>query len=190
MPGNWRKLSTWIEAYTATLEASIDAAMNPEIVAETQDALKSAQAQVQAATNQHDRLHAQSVAQNQSRINSIMGKFSVEAHQIMKQIWQRAARELIAASWDLDEPINFHVEQTDQRLRFWQGESPLKDFIILPREESALVLKFLRFVEANSPNFNPVDYTKAMLAKQGITEKNFHEYADKLGITNPWKPIV
>ncbi len=52
-----------------------------------------------------------------------------------------------------------------------------------------MAIKFLRWAESNAPNFSPVEYTKQMLMKQGITKENFHQYKDKLAITNPWEAV-
>jgi hypothetical protein len=40
-------------------------------------------------------------------------------------------------------------------------------------------------IEEKAPD--PVEYTKQMLADQGITAENFHLHADKLAIQNPWE---
>ncbi len=185
-PGTWKTIAVWIDAYTATLEVSTEAAMNPEIAGEVLDSLKHAQSRALQTGTEHDIR----VAQNQQRIVNQMKKFTVEQLAQIMEIWKPAKREVLAASWDLDQEVNFHEESTvDRHIRFWQGEDPLKNFIILPRGQAALVIKFLRFIEANSPKFDPREYTKAMLMKQGITEENFYLHADKLGITNPWLPI-
>ncbi len=187
-PGVWKTIAAWVDAYTATLEVSTDAAMNPEIVGEVTDALKHAQSRALQTGKDHD----VRVAQNQQLIANQMKKFTVEQLAQLMAIWKLAKREVLAAAWNLDDEVHFHVEETttDRPLRFWQGEDPMKNAIVLPRDQSALVIKFLRFIEANSPKFDPREYTKAMLMKQGITEHNFHEYVDRLAITNPWAPIL
>ncbi len=186
LPGVWKTMAMWADAYTATLDASTDAAMNPEISNEVMDSLKHAKSRALQTGAKHDI----AVAQNQQIIADQMKKFSPAHLAELMKVWMPAKREIVAASWDLNQPVQFHEEQiVDRPIRFWQGENPLKDFIILPRTQAALVIKFLRFVEANSPNFDPREYTKAMLMKQGITKENFSQHSDKLGITNPWDPI-
>ena len=49
-----------------------------------------------------------------------------------------------------------------------------------------LIIKFLKFVVANSQTSDPIEYTKQMLMKQGINEDNFHLYADSIAFPNPW----
>jgi hypothetical protein len=181
----WKTTKSWVDAYTATIEASFDAAMNPEIRSEVNEALKAAQAQALATKSEQDI----NVARQQAHIARRVGGFSAEQYDIIKKIWKVTAEAIIATSWKLTEEIFYAEEPTKEKLRFWQGDSPLKNFILLPRDQSSLFIKFLRFVQSRAERFDPVAHTKQMLESQGINEHNFDEYADKLAITNPWKPI-
>lgn len=185
-PERWRNLSTWVDAYTATLEASADAAQNPEIRGAVGEAMKETKAAAKASGSIEDR----QIAEAQASIQRSMGQFNQEQFRVLINIWRRASVDIKKACWDLATEVHFAEEQNKEKLRFWQGDSPLKDFILLPRQEASLAIKFLRWVESNSPTFSPIEYTKQMLMKQGITKENFHQYKDRLAITNPWDPIV
>lgn len=180
----WKATRMWVDAYTATLEASFDAAMNPEIRSEVGESLKATKSQAVQTGAQQDI----QIANSQQRIANAMGRFSMEHYQLFKDIWKRAGREISAAAWDMTQAVTF-AEDPDQRLRFWQGDIPTKNFIILDRNEASFAIKFLRFVEAQSGNMDPIAYTKSVLERQGINEHNFDQYADKLAIINPWKPL-
>ncbi len=181
----WKTTKSWVDAYTATLEASFDAAMNPEIRSEVSEALKATQAQALQTKSQQDI----NIAKTQANIARRMGGFTMEQYDLIKKIWRRAAVTIVGTSWDLTQEIHFAEEQSRENLRFWQGESPLSNFVLFPRDESALVIKFLRFVQSQADRMDPVSHTKAMLERQGINEHNFDEHADLLAIANPWKPI-
>lgn len=181
----WRNLATWVDAYTATLEASADAAQNHEIRGAVRESLTAAKAQAKESGSLEDR----QIAEAQARVQQHMGNFNQEQFRVLIRIWLNAAVEIKKASWDLAEAVNFSEEPSKEKLRFWQGEDPRKDFFLLPRQEAAMAIKFLRWVESNSPNFSPLEYTKSMLMKQGITKENFHLYQDKLAITNPWEAV-
>ncbi len=185
-PERWRNLSTWVDAYTATLEASADAAQNREITGAVGEAVKETKAAAKATGSLQDR----QIAEAQASIQRSMGQFNQEQFRVLINIWHRASVDIKKACWDLNSEVHYAEEQNKEKLRFWQGDSPLKDFILLPRQEASLAIKFLRWVESNSPTFSPIEYTKQMLMKQGITKENFHQYKDRLAITNPWDPIV
>ncbi len=52
--------------------------------------------------------------------------------------------------------------------------------------EALLALGFITFWIQQCNKIDPVEQTKTMLSKQGITAENFHLHADRLLIKNPW----
>ncbi len=183
----WKTTKSWVDAYTATLEASFDAAMNPEIRDELQEAVKATQAQALMSKSEQDI----NIAKTQAGIARRVGGFTMEQYQLMRELWQKTAPQIVGTSWNLTEEVGYAVENpSDLSMRFWQGDAPEKNFMVLPMAQASLTIKFLKFVAAQSSQVDPITHTKRMLERQGINEHNFDQHADKLAITNPWKPTT
>lgn len=185
-PEKWKNLSTWVDAYTATLEACADASQHHEIRGAMTDALKEAQSQARVTGSEQDI----QIAQAQQRINKTVMNVNHEQLRELINVWLTAAKQIKPTCWDLAADVTYALEPNKEQVRFWQGESPTKDFILMPLAPANLAIRFLKFVASNSPSFSPIEYTKQMLIKQGITKENFHLHKDKMAITNPWDPVV
>lgn len=189
-PSNFRAMSTWCDAFTLHLDAVAEARNDPRMRASMADALKRTASEAKRTASEQD-VHAlrnQQAIARQATIGS-----SPEEHREVKAIWKRVKAEMLGTGWDISEEIHIARDPADPRgCCVWQGpeESPPKGCLKLPLSLGGMVRRFLLFIAENSQKLDPVAHTKQVLEAQGITEKNFHQHADRLAITNPWAPAV
>lgn len=181
-PGEFQAMSVWLDAFTAMLESAAEAKNNFQIQKEVKESVKHLNSEVK----QKNTVEMRTLAANQKAIARQMA-FDPEQHALVMARWKQSKYQILATGWDLSQEIHFEMLPSG-KTRIWQGEE--KGGLLLSREDGDAIIVFLKFVHENSEKFDPIEYTKQMLLKQGINAKNFHEYQDKLAITNPWKPIL
>lgn len=188
-PGVWRTMNAWCDAYTAQINAIADARNDPRLKRQVKDALTNAKSEVARTDTNQDH----EILRNQRAIAQGM-QFSLEEHKELIRIWMQVRTEFMATGWDLNEEISYQLDpKTKKHLLVWQGAPgpvnvpPPKDALRFTLAQGGLAVKFLKFIGENSMSFDPVEYTKQTLAKQGINEHNFDQA--NLDIVNPWKPV-
>lgn len=181
-PGNFKTMATWTDAFTMMLEAAAEARNNREIIGAVNEAAKEAKFAARDLPTENNK----ALDANQRSIAKQM-EFDLHRHKQVMARWNACKRKLIATGWDLSADIGFE-QQPDGRFKVWQADE--RGGEIFAQEDGHALMAFLKFVHDTSTKVDPVEYTKQMLAAQGITEQNFDQYKDQLAITNPWKPIV
>lgn len=181
---NFLNITQWVDAFTAVQECTADARSDTRMRGQVAESVKQLRAHAKETGDAGDKR----VLANQLAIQGQLESFKPEMHRELMTIWRRVAKEIIAESWDLTKDVGYQEEYKGGPLRFWQSDKPgdAPKGRVFPRLDSLLIIKFLKFVAAQSDRDDPVTYTKKMLLSQGINAENFHLYADKLAFPNPW----
>ena len=175
----------WVDAYTLFNASVAEAKNNPIMVREVNESAKRAEREAFRLRTPESR----ALAFSQIRIKQLM-TFSLEDHKELMRVWKNASLVILSMDWDLADEVVFQEEASGGRLRFWQGDDPMKRCCTLPRSEASLTIQFLRWIEQNSATqFDPREHVRKMLLKQGINKANFHLHADMLAVTNPWLDV-
>jgi len=92
--------------------------------------------------------------------------------------------ELLRTSFDLRQEIAFNTGNDGITRVSQRGcGAPLK----LTGDEARAATTFLTWVDQNQQAFDPIHYTKMILARSGIkSSADFEANKDKMTITNPW----
>lgn len=181
-PGEFQAMSVWLDAFTAMLESTAEARNNFQLQKEVKESVR----ELSAEAKRLGTVEMRTLANNQKAIARQMA-FDPEQHALLMARWKLCKYQLLKAGWDMSQEIFFQPLPSG-KMKVWQGEE--KSHVLFSEEDGKATVAFLHFVRDNSEKFDPIEYTKQMLLKQGINAKNFHEYQDKLAITNPWKPIL
>lgn len=189
----WGEMSAWIDFYTVTLEANSQALSDPKRRASLEDALKrakAAQKMLPAAMTIADEIAQKEAANhvaNQQAVLDAMGKFDIEAYRNISAQWRRIADDLRATGWDMQEDVDFDRMPNGDLKATQKGTDGIQAH--WTQSEAQIVLAFFNFVDQQQVTVpDPIEYTKKCLLAQGINAENFHLYADKTAIKNPWAP--
>lgn len=174
----------WADAFTIQQEAMAEAKNNPQLRASVADAITHAESALRDATTDEARAEARDLLANQRRIQQQLA-FDPEAFRNAMQLWKSVRADLLHLDWDLAKAVEVEA-LPGGRFKLWQQGSDLHvEWDQAHFNVAAMFFKFVSDTQGAAPN--PIEYTKRMLAEQGITEANFHEHADKFAIQNPWK---
>lgn len=174
----------WADAFTVQQEAVAEAKNSPQLRASIADAITKAEGALRDAATDQEREDARGALANQRRIQQQM-TFDPEAFREGMQRWRFIRADLTHLDWDLTKPIEVEA-LPGGKFKLWQAGSDLHaEWGEAHFAVASMFFKFVSDTQAAAPD--PVEYTKRMLSEQGITADNFHEHADKLAISNPWK---
>ncbi len=177
-PGAFQSMLLWTDAFTAMLESGAEARNNSQIRREVNESVKELRAKAKETPTANNK----AISANQDAIAAQMA-FDPDAHRALMACWRICKQKLIATGWDLGQDIKFEP-RIGGSFFVWQGDEKTGE-LFPPQDGNALML-FLKFVYDTSNEKGPKEYTQEMLLKQGINALNFHEYADRLAIANPW----
>ncbi len=178
-------LRQWLEAFTCVMECAGDAADNAYIKKEVDDNIKLLRSRVKEKADPQ----APKLLEAQELIKRQMWAQRPEIHRELMKLWHETVKDIMSYNWDLSEEIHYAEAHKGGPINFWVGDADdrgLAGKIPVGRHKAVLLIKFLKFVREESLTKNPIEYTKQMLLKQGITKDNFHHYADMLAFPNPW----
>jgi hypothetical protein len=171
----------WIDAYTAHLEGVAEATSSTALRKEMVKALDTATNNARADSSEENVtiLQQQQDAMNRSRV----GLFNREAFALVMQLWKQVAQAIKSAGFILSEDIDVEMLPSGE-----YAFSQFKNRVRCPNEMGQVFLAFVKFCAARSEESreSPNDYVKRVLAGQGITKDNWHIYADKTAIADPW----
>lgn len=182
-PGN--ALGDWLNAYTCIQECSADAADNSEIKRSVDDNIKLLQSRVKEGADPQ----AKKLLETQLMVKRQMWARRPEIHNAFMDLWKKTMQDIKSYSWDLSEDVHYAESYKGGPINFWQGDPDDRGptgKIPVSRDRAILIIRFLKFVSAESERMNPIEYSKQMLMKQGINKDNFHLYADLIAFPNPW----
>jgi hypothetical protein len=170
----------WIDAYTAHLEGVAEATSSTHLKKEMTKALDHAVADARQSGKEED--HIIVAQQRDVLARSGLGHFDREAFALIRQLWKECATALKTTGFILAEPID--VEQNPSEWVFTQFKAKIR----CPLQMAQVMMAFLTFVNKRSEESreSPLDYTKRMLAEQGITKDNWHLHAHNTALTDPW----
>lgn len=177
----------WADAFTLQQEAAAEAKANPQLRAAVQDALKQAESALKEATTDEARKEARRAVDNQKQVLQAL-TFDGEAFRAGMLSWKVVRADLAHIDWDMTKEIQGESLPGD-KVKFWQAGSLVH--AEWTGAEARVAMLFFSFVRQHQAA-DPMEYTRRMLAEQGITKDNFHLHADKLAISNPWaeQPLI
>ena len=178
-------LRDWTMAFACVQECAADAADNSEIKRSVDDNIKMLRARVKENADPQ----ARKLLDVQELVKRQMFQHRPEMHTLLMKLWREVVIDILSYEWNLYEEVHYAEKNKGGLIWFWQGDKDdrsEKGKIPVERHKAVLIIKFLKFVVANSQTSDPIEYTKQMLMKQGINEDNFHLYADSIAFPNPW----
>jgi hypothetical protein len=177
------EMRAWCDAFTVQIEAQGQAYQDPELRKTVVDAVAAAQSAVDTASEK-DKAVARDLLANQKRVLEFIDRFDWEAFKDYRAAWKRVRAELLRTSFDLRQSITFTTgDDGITRLSQRGCGAPLR----LTGREATVAVEFLRWVDASQQQFDPLHYTKMLLARSGIrSSSDFEANKDKMAITNPW----
>lgn len=175
----------WVDAYSMQLEAVAEIMADVKTRRNVEQAIKKAEADLNANTDPAQEQQLRAVVANQKQILLEMGLFNIEAYRELMTRWRFVRDQVLASGWDLSQELHFDVDEALGVAQVSQGTLKPRPFMA---GEVQVILAFLTFVTNNQNRLDPLEYTKQILQKQGITAENFAEHAEHLCIRNPWAP--
>lgn len=175
----------WVDAYTMQLEGTAEAIASPHVRRSAAEALAQAKAALAIEVDADKQEQLRAVIGNQEQVLMEIGTFNVEAYRDLMARWRSVREQILRQGWDLTQDVDFAVNDKTGFVDVSQGRGLKQPFM---HAEAQVALSFIQFVNANQDKFDPLTYTKKILLRQGINADNFDEHADRLAITNPWRP--
>jgi hypothetical protein len=179
------EMRAWCDAFTVQIEAQGQAYQDPELRRTVTEAVAAAQAAADAlADGWSGKKEALENLANQKRVLEFLDRFDWEAYKEHRSTWRRVRLEFLLTMFDLRREIAFNTP-ADGITRISQRGcgAPLR----VTGNEAKVALAFLQWVDANQQNFDPLNYTKQILARSGIkSSADFEANKAKMTITNPW----
>jgi hypothetical protein len=171
----------WIDAYTAHLEGVAEAVSSSELRREMVKAIDHAQADVRKADTEENNIILDQ--QKNALFRSGLGKFDREAFNLIRQLWKKCAEGIKSTGLCLSEQIDVEQKPSGD-VTFSQGKSK----ITCPLQMAEVMMAFLKFCAKRSEESreSPLEYTKRLLADQGITKDNWFAHAANTAIADPW----
>jgi hypothetical protein len=179
------EMRAWCDAFTAQLEAQGQAFTDPKLRETVTEAVAAAQRAADAiADGWPGKKEALENLANQKRVLETIDRFDWEAYKSTRATWKRVRTELLRTSFDLRQEITFNTGNDGITRVSQRGcGAPLK----LTGDEARAATTFLTWVDQNQQAFDPIHYTKMILARSGIkSSADFEANKDKMTITNPW----
>ena len=171
----------WIDAYTAHLEGVAEAVSSSELRREMVKAIDHAQADVRKADTEENNIILDQ--QKNALFRSGLGKFDREAFNLIRQLWKKCAEAIKSTGLLLSEQIDVEQKPSGD-VTFSQAKAK----ITCPLQMAEVMMAFIKFCAKRSEESreSPLEYTKRLLADQGITKENWFAYAANTAISDPW----